>query len=132
MPWRSPQKKFSVDYKGVSLSYKIFLVVGIVLIGLVFFYYTQTVVSRLKEDSKRVLTTYARLWQLVASGAEGGEEVSILFEEVIQKSNFPIVITDPQGNPIAWREVRQVPEGDTTQAGREKLLEIIRKMDKFK
>src|SRR4030067_902894 len=110
MPWRAPRQKFSVDYKGVSLSYKIFLVGGFLLVGLVFFYYTQEVVNRLKEDSRKVLTTYARLWQLVASGSEGGEEISILFEEVIQKSNFPIVISDPQGNPIAWREVRQVPE----------------------
>src|SRR3990170_7638787 len=79
---------FSVDYKGVSLSYKIFLVAGFLLVGLVFFYYTQDVVKRLKEDSRKVLTTYAKLWQLVASGSEGGQEVSVLFEEVIQKSNY--------------------------------------------
>ncbi len=97
--------------------------------GLVFFYYTQDVVNRLKEDSRKVLTTYAKLWQLVASGSPGGEEVSILFEEVIQKSNFPIVITDPEGNPIAWREIPQVPEDDTTLAGREKLQKIMKKMD---
>jgi len=100
------------------------------LVALVFFYYTQDVVRRLKEDSRKVLTTYAKLWQLVASGSEGGQEVSVLFEEVIQKSSFPIVITDPQGDPIAWREIQKVPEDDTTAAGRQKLKEIIQNMDK--
>lgn len=100
------------------------------MVALVFFYYTQDVVRRLKEDSRKVLTTYAKLWQLVASGSEGGQEVSVLFEEVIQKSSFPIVITDPQGDPIAWREIQKVPEDDTTAAGRQKLKEIIQNMDK--
>jgi signal transduction histidine kinase len=129
---KTPGHNFSVDYKGVSLSYKIFLVAGFLLVGLVFFYYTQDVVRRLKEDSRKVLTTYAKLWQLVASGSEGGQEVSVLFEEVIQKSNFPIVITDPEGDPIAWRQIKGVPEDDTTLAGRQKLKETIQKMDKFK
>lgn len=130
MPWRPARQKFAVSYKGVSLSYKIFLIAGFLLVGLVFFYYTRDVVNRLKEDSQRVVSTYARLWQLVASGSQGGEEVSILFEEVIQKSNFPIVITDPEGNPMAWREIREVPEGDTTRAGRDKLLKVLERMDR--
>src|SRR4030067_923775 len=132
MSRRSSQAGSSVSYKGLSLSYKIFLALGFIAVALVFFYYTQDVVNRLKEDSKQVVTTYAKLWQLVASGSGGGEEVGILFEEVIQRSNFPIVITDPQGNPIAWRQIKDVPEGDTSRSGREKVLELIKRMDKSK
>jgi signal transduction histidine kinase len=128
----SSQPGSSVSNKGLSLSYKIFLALGFIAVGLVFFYYTQDVVNRLKDDSKQVVTTYAKLWQLVASGSGGGDEISILFEEVIQRSNFPIVITDPEGNPIAWRQINDVPEGDTTRSGREKVLETIKKMDRSK
>ncbi|MCI0530553.1 MAG: HAMP domain-containing histidine kinase [candidate division Zixibacteria bacterium] len=130
MFWRPHGQKFSVSYRGVSTSYKIFLLLGFLFVVLVFFYYTQNVVDRLKENSAAVVSTYARLWQLVASGSTSGEEIGILFEEVIQNSNFPIVITDPEGNPLAWRQIRGVPEDDTTAAGLEILKNNVAKMDR--
>lgn len=121
------------DYLGGYTEYpwffKGFLVVGIVLMALIFVYYTQVVISELKENSTRVVNAYAKLWQLVALESTTGQEIGLIFEEIIQKSRFPIVVTDANGEPQAWREVG-IPWDDTAYLSNQKLKEIIQKMDK--
>ncbi|MGB2698125.1 MAG: HAMP domain-containing sensor histidine kinase [Candidatus Zixiibacteriota bacterium] len=123
------------DYLGGYTEYpwffKGFIVIGIVLIAFIFIYYTQVVISELKENSTRVVNAYAKLWQLVALESTTGQEIGLIFEEVIQKSRFPIVVTDAQGEPQAWREV-EIPWDDTSYLSEKKLKEIIKKMDKGK
>jgi signal transduction histidine kinase len=116
-------------YAEYSWFFKGFMILGIILIALIFIYYTQVVISELKDNSTRVVNAYAKLWQLVALESTTGEEIGLIFEEVIQKSRFPIVVTDAQGEPQAWREVG-IPWDDTSHLSKERLKEIIRKMDK--
>ena len=113
------------------LWFKGFLVFGIVLIAGVFFFYTQTLISQIKENSRQVMNTYARLWQLAASAPTGGAEIDVIFEEIIQKSDFPIVVTDAEGELLAWRGVG-VDWDDTTYISREKLRKMAQKMDRHK
>ena len=111
--------------------FKGFLVFGIVLIAGVFFFYTQTLISQIKENSRQVMNTYARLWQMAASAPTSGAEIDVIFEEIIQKSDFPIVVTDADGELLAWRGVG-VDWDDTTYISREKLRKMARKMDRHK
>ncbi|MGB2769719.1 MAG: HAMP domain-containing sensor histidine kinase [Candidatus Zixiibacteriota bacterium] len=113
------------------LWFKGFLVFGIVLIAGVFFFYTQTLISQIKENSRQVMNTYARLWQMAASAPTSGAEIDVIFEEIIQKSDFPIVVTDADGELLAWRGVG-VDWDDTTYISREKLRKMARKMDRHK
>jgi signal transduction histidine kinase len=113
------------------LFFRGFLIFGIVLIAAVFFYYTQTLISQIKENSRRVMNTYARLWQLAASAPATGAEIDVIFEEIIQKSDFPIVVTDGDGELQAWRGVG-VDWEDTTYISREKLKGMVVEMDKHK
>lgn len=114
-----------------SLFFKLALLFGIIILALVYVFYTQYVINRLKEDSKRVVTAYARLWSLVASEATTGAEIDLIFDEVIRKSNFPIIVTSADGQPQAWRGI-SVAWDDTTIEAKLKLRELIRKMDKDK
>ncbi len=120
------------DYLGGHAEYSWFfkglLIVGIVLIAFIFVYYTQVVISELKENSTRVVNAYAKLWQLAALESTSGEEIGLIFEEVIQKSRFPIVVTDARGEPQAWREVG-IPWDDTSHLSKERLKQVIQKMD---
>ncbi len=111
--------------------FKGFLVFGVVLIAGVFFFYTQTIISQIKENSRRTMQTYARLWQLAASAPASGAEIDVIFEEIIQKSDFPIVVTDAKGELQAWRGV-DVAWDDTTHLSREKLKKMARKMDQHR
>lgn len=123
------------DYLGGYAEYpwflKGFLVIGIILIAFIFVYYTQVVISELKDNSTRVVNAYAKLWQLVALESTTGQEIGLIFEEIIQKSRFPIVVTDAQGEPQAWREV-EIPWDDTSYQSKLRLKQIIKKMDKGK
>ena len=113
------------------LWFKGFLVFGVVLIAGVFFFYTQTIISQIKENSRQVMNTYAKLWQMAASAPASGAEIDVIFEEIIQKSDFPIVVTDAEGELLAWRGVG-VDWDDTTYISREKLKRMAQKMDKHR
>jgi signal transduction histidine kinase len=124
-------EKYLGGYAEYPWFFKGFLVLGIVLIAAIFIYYTQDVIGKIKESSRQVLTTYARLWQQAASAPTTGAEIDVIFEEIIQKSDFPIVVTSAEGEPQAWRGV-EVDWHDTTYQSREKLKKIVQKMDKHK
>jgi signal transduction histidine kinase len=124
-------EKYLGGYAEYPWFFKGFLVLGIVLIAAIFIYYTQDVIGKIKESSRRVLTTYARLWQIAASAPTTGAEIDVIFEEIIQKSDFPIVVTSAEGEPQAWRGL-EVDWHDTTYQSREKLKRIVKNMDKHK
>ncbi|MFH1335696.1 MAG: hypothetical protein ABII96_04200, partial [Candidatus Zixiibacteriota bacterium] len=123
--------KYLGGYAEYSWFFKGFIVLGIVLIATIFVYYTQDVIGKIKENSRKVLTTYARLWQMAASAPTTGAEIDVIFEEIIQKSDFPIVVTSSDGDPQAWRGI-DVDWNDTTYQSREKLKKIVKKMDEHK
>ncbi len=112
-----------------SLFFKLAIFFGIVILAFVYFFYTQYVINSLKEDSRKIITSYARLWGLVASESTTGAEIDLIFDEVIKNSNFPIIVTSPEGVPQAWREVGIVWD-DTSSEARNRLVELVRKMDK--
>jgi signal transduction histidine kinase len=124
-------EKYLGGYAEYPWFFKGFLVLGIVLIAAIFIYYTQDVIGKIKENSRRVLTTYARLWQIAASAPTTGAEIDVIFEEIIQKSDFPIVVTGADGEPQAWRGV-DVDWHDTTYQSRERLKRIVKDIDKHK
>ena len=123
--------KYLGGHAEYPLFFRGFLILGIVLIAAVFFYYTQTLISQIKGNSRRVMNTYARLWQLAASAPTTGAEIDVIFEEIIQKSDFPIVVTDADGELQAWRGVG-VDWDDTTYISKEKLKGMVKKMDRHK
>jgi signal transduction histidine kinase len=64
-------------------------------------WYTRAVVSDIREDTERLATLYAR-----ALGVASPDEAQLLlFEEVIQSFPYPVILTDPQGNPTAFRNL---------------------------
>src|SRR5574341_1487828 len=130
MSKKRAKETFIVEYKGYSLFFKIFLVFGILVIAAVFLYFTQDIVTKLKEDSRRVVAAYSRLWQIAASEAAGTEEVSFLFEEVIQRADFPLIVTGPEGEPQAWKRVPGIASNDTSLQARQQLKKIAEKLDK--
>jgi two-component system, NtrC family, sensor histidine kinase KinB len=112
----SLSERFSTVFKG-------FLLFGVCAIGAVFVYYTTDIVSELQSNEAKVAQTYTKIWQLVASDSTSGPVTSVLFDEIILKSNFPIVVTDTTGQPLFWKELSGIPE----KANDSKSLERVRK-----
>jgi len=119
--------KFAVS---ATTLFKLFLIVGIVLIAVVFVWYTLDVIAQLKLDAEKMVTSYVKLWQLAASDNTSGGEVQVIFEEVIKKANFPVIIADLDDNPIFWRNIEGIADNDPSPESRNRVkavLEIIKK-----
>jgi len=92
------------------------------------FFYSDHIHRQICEHNYRVLKAYARLWALAATRSAGGAELNIIFEEIIEKNDFPMVLTSVEHEPMLWRNVPVDPR-DTTEAAREKLRSIIKSME---
>ncbi|MFH2036582.1 MAG: HAMP domain-containing sensor histidine kinase [Candidatus Zixiibacteriota bacterium] len=113
---------------GKTTIFKLFLLVGIVLISVVFVWYTVDVIDQLKEDAQRSVISYVRLWQLAASEQSTGGEIQIIFEEVIKKASFPVVITDLNGQPLSWRNIHGIADNDSTLKAKEQIHQVVQEM----
>jgi hypothetical protein len=112
--------------------FKLFLLVGIVIISVVFIWYTLDVINQLKEDAQRSVTSYVRLWQLAASDQSTGGEVQVIFEEVIKKANFPVIITGLDNQPLFWRNVSGIVDNDRSPETLEKIKKYVAEMKEEK
>jgi signal transduction histidine kinase len=115
-------------YVGKSTIFKTFLVLGVVVISSVFIWYTFQVIDELKTDTRSQVEKYVKLWQLAANSTEIGGELQFIFNEIIVKANFPIVVMDEDKNPLHWRNIPDLPY-DTSAATIEKLKRVAAKME---
>lgn len=113
---------------GGTTIFKLFLLVGIVVISIVFIWYTLNVVSQLKKDAERTVTSYVRLWQLAASENSSGGEVQVIFDEVIKKANFPVIIAGVDHEPIFWRNISGIVDNDPSEEARRKVRKLAHRM----
>jgi signal transduction histidine kinase len=93
----------------------------------IFIYFSQTIVSGLRADAARVSQASARLIQYGASEATDPAVIDFIFENIITKVNFPIVVTDRNGTPVAWTV--DIDPSDTTSEARERLNKLVREYD---
>ena len=114
-------------YVGYSRFFKGFLLFGMVAVISLFIFFNQSIVAGLREDSARISQAYARLIQFGASEATDPGVIDFIFENIITKVNFPIIVTDKYGNPAAW--TGDIEPVDTTLVSRNKLLEYIKEFD---
>ncbi len=117
---------------GGTTIFKLFLLVGIVAISIVFTWYTLDVVRQLKADAEQMVTSYVRLWQLAANESSTGQEVQVIFEEVIKKANFPVVITGTDGEPAFWRNISGIIDNDPSEDSHLKVKALVREMKEDK
>ncbi len=123
--------KRSVPYRTYRLSwvFKGFLFLGGLGIILLFLLYTQSLMNKLRENATSVSNAYAKLLAVATYPTTVGPELNVIFEEVIRKTDFPIVLTDVNGIPRVWKQV-PVPWDDESPEARTKLLRLVGRMDR--
>lgn len=124
----SPKPK----YRGTPIAFKGFLIFAPIVIAGVFFYYTQQIIDRLRTDAQRIVNTSAALWQWAGSEASSGQETSVVFDEVITKSSFPIIVADANKRPLYWRNLPGIADTATTPDVVEQVRKRIPEMEKEK
>lgn len=123
----------SVDslYVGKSTIFKVFLLGGVAIISAVFIWYTFNVIEKLQEDTRSQVEKYVKLWQLAANTnvtESDIEFVQFIFDEIIVKANFPIIVLDEDRNPIHFRNIEGIEAGDMSEQSLEQLKKVADEM----
>jgi hypothetical protein len=95
----------------------IYFLVGIGLIGVATYLYSNYLIQRVRRETE----TTSRIFASYVSGPGTSEEelLALLFREVIEKIDFPVVLTDAQGIPYSAKNV-----SDTN------LIRVVKRLDK--
>jgi signal transduction histidine kinase len=109
-------RKLPAGYAAVPLPYKLFMLFGVILIAVLFIYYTQDVVDQLKEKTRRDVRLYVRLYQVALNDQTSGLATNLIFEEVISSVNFPIIFADAMHEPQYWKELDGIEDGMASDA----------------
>lgn len=86
--------------------------------------YSQRLISALEEETKLRVNLYTGYLRYIGEGGNSELLETLLFEKVIKGINFPVIVTDAQGEPIHYNNI--APK-DTT---RENLLKLVKALDK--
>jgi two-component system, sporulation sensor kinase D len=84
---------------------ELYFVIVIVLIALMLFGYTHFLIEQLRSEYRKTTLAYTTYQTLVVSdlSAPAMEDVKVnLSREIGATINFPSVVTDPDGKPLAW------------------------------
>ncbi len=89
--------RFKGNFKSFLFALGVFLIVG-------FLYYTQTLVNELQKQSRDFLKFRVKIFEQNIN-AEDSQDLSFFFNEVIQTADYPIIVTDSEGEPTFWRNI---------------------------
>ena len=89
--------KYSVNIK-VGL-----FILGIILVS-AFVLFTQKIVRDLRNDNQEIVQLYAGIIAGVAS-SENDESLNFIFENIIQKVQFPLIQSDAEMKPLSWKNL---------------------------
>jgi len=87
--------------KKQSTNLKLFLLGIALAITAGTFYYTQFLVKELQKSETQIVELYAKTLQFIASSnSDNNEDLTFIFENIIKRINFPLMLTDANNNPI--------------------------------
>jgi two-component system, NtrC family, sensor histidine kinase KinB len=101
--------------------------IAAVVAGLALHLYTQRVIQGLRAESRSLVQFYARMYARVAE-TESSEDIGFIFDEIIQRTTFPLIQTDDAKNPVGWKGIDVHPD-DKSEAGMKKVRGMVRHMD---
>ena len=116
-----PFHRFLGGYKG-------YLFIFTIAIGLSLHFYIQHIVNQLRNDARSLVQFYAQTVARVAE-TESSEDISFLFNQIILRTNFPLIETDSNKIPNYWKEINIDPN-DTTKEARNKVQRMVDRMDR--
>jgi len=109
--------------------FKGFLLFSAVALILVLLLYTKNIVEDLRDESRSIIEFYANLYARAAS-TESDTDLSFIFDEIIRRTNFPIIYTDKNNKPVSWKGIEVKPE-DRRPQSLTKVKKIMGRMKKI-
>lgn len=115
----------------VSGKFKLFLMTVVIFFVLGLLAYTQWLVRNLREDSRKVVSMWATIYEKIASDENMQQSdglTNFLFEEVIQKIYFPAIMSDAERTPLFCRNLVNIPDGMIDPADMERAKQLMQRM----
>jgi len=83
----------------------IYFLIGIALIGIVTFIYSNYLIQRIKTETE----TTSRLFAEFARGPSIDEErlLELFYDMVIKRIDFPVILTDAEGTPYSSKNIKE-------------------------
>jgi signal transduction histidine kinase len=96
--------------------YKWVIFLAALAIGLASIYYTNMVVTQLKDREKRLIELYAKTLEYNANQKDN-QNLGFIFQEIIVPNNsIPVILTDGNGNPLDYRNLNLKPSLTASEA----------------
>lgn len=99
-----------------------FIFFGTIAVAALFMIYTQFLITGLQDNVKRDVRMWAKLWELAGAEDSSPRVNTVIFDEIIQKAYFPIVVTDKAKKPVLWARIPGVADNDTSAATFQKIV----------
>lgn len=82
--------------------FKSFLFIAGFLLVAAALIYTQKLVEDLRSEARGILEFYVQFYEQAVSSSND-ENLNFIFEEIIKRTTFPIILTDSDGIPTGWK-----------------------------
>lgn len=107
---------------------KSYFIIGSIIIILSFVIYSNNLLQQVRKELEVFPKIYARFAEVSTRDNIESDLLEIILTEVIQKINFPIIVTDSQNNPKYWKNIESLLSDQEISS--EKLKEIALNMEK--
>lgn len=98
-----------------------------IIIILLLLWYTQRIVNGLRREARQILLFYTELYANAASTASG-EALDFIFEEVVKRTDFPIILCDTNFEPTGWKGIDISPDSASSPVARAQVRKIMESM----
>jgi signal transduction histidine kinase len=101
------------NYRGnIRFWLKSYLFIGVAVLTLAVLFYTNHVIRRMEVQSAATTRLFTRfIAEVIFQVSDPGKRNIV--QDVLGEINLPIIITDPDGRPIAWHRVGMPPPDDS-------------------
>ena len=96
-------------------------------VGLLLHFYVQHIIGGLRAEARSFVQYYAGLYSKIVE--TDSEDLTFLFDQFILKTNFPLIQTDAEKNPISWKGIEVDPD-DRSEAALERVARLVEQMDR--
>lgn len=109
-----------------------YFIIGSIIIILFFVLYTNTLLQKVRKELEVFPKIYARFAEVSTKENIESDLLEIILTEVVQKVNYPIIVTDENNMPKYWKNI-DMPSGDMnslSETEQEHIKHIVNKMAK--
>jgi signal transduction histidine kinase len=105
-------------------------IVFILVIGLVLtlHLYTQNIINQLREEAHALVQLYAQMYARVAE-TESTSDITFIFDQIIRRTNFPLIQTDMKKEPVGWKGI-DINPSDRSEETLKTVSQMVEKMDR--